>query len=113
MSRGGGPLELPGLYWDVEKQRYFPLASKPKTKSTDTDLGERQPPLQNGVDDGTVPSGSAASRPPMAKMLREMRRGTLSYSGLVNATQYENLYQSYGVFHVFMDVYLAKCKGPL
>ena len=26
------PRELPGLYWDHEKNRYFPLSSKPKPK---------------------------------------------------------------------------------
>lgn len=24
------PVELPGLYWDEERNRYFPLSSKPK-----------------------------------------------------------------------------------
>ena len=79
---------MPGLYWDDEKQRYFPVASKPKNKLTaSADSGERQPSLKNVVDDSTVPSGSAAPRAPVAKMLREMRKGTLSYSGLVHVTQ--------------------------
>ncbi|THH03903.1 hypothetical protein EW145_g5916 [Phellinidium pouzarii] len=30
MSRDGKPLELPGLYWDETRRRYFPLSSRPK-----------------------------------------------------------------------------------
>ncbi|KAF8073882.1 hypothetical protein FPV67DRAFT_1560201 [Lyophyllum atratum] len=36
------PAELPGLYWDEERNRYFPLSSKPKTP---------QPPKPQAKDD--------------------------------------------------------------
>ncbi|KAI5121080.1 hypothetical protein M0805_008593 [Coniferiporia weirii] len=32
MSRDGKPLDLPGLYWDETRRRYFPLSSRPKRK---------------------------------------------------------------------------------
>ncbi|KAH8114711.1 hypothetical protein DFH11DRAFT_1855309 [Phellopilus nigrolimitatus] len=35
MSRDGKPLELPGLYWDEERRRYFPMSSRPKRKTED------------------------------------------------------------------------------
>ncbi|OCB88231.1 hypothetical protein A7U60_g4636 [Sanghuangporus baumii] len=35
MTRDGKPLELPGLYWDEERRRYFPIASRAKRKSID------------------------------------------------------------------------------
>ncbi|KAL5482471.1 hypothetical protein ACEPAI_9065 [Sanghuangporus weigelae] len=35
MTRDGKPLELPGLYWDEERRRYFPIASRPKRKAID------------------------------------------------------------------------------
>ena len=84
MSRGGRPLELPGLYWDEEKQRYFPIASKPKVDVVHEKLG---------VKDVKQAAFSKRQRPselrtPPAKMLRDMRRGVLSYSGLAHTNQY-------------------------
>lgn len=52
MSRNGRPLELPGLYWDEERNRYFPISSKPngrpaKRKVEETDGLEPSVPIAN------------------------------------------------------------------
>lgn len=52
MSRNGRPLELPGLYWDEERNRYFPTSSKPngrpaKRKVEETDSLEPSVPNAN------------------------------------------------------------------
>ncbi|EJC97822.1 uncharacterized protein FOMMEDRAFT_137223 [Fomitiporia mediterranea MF3/22] len=83
MSRGGKPLDLPGLYWDDEKKRYFPIASRPKRKTTDE--GPRETPYKVSDDNRRQTEGhrSAAT----ATYPRALRIGTKGYSQRARITQ--------------------------
>lgn len=85
MSRNGRPLDLPGLYWDEEKCRYFPIASRPKASAI-----AEQSRVQNTRQDETPVVYEQEVSPrtmPMSRILREMRGGRLSASGLADAMQ--------------------------
>lgn len=55
------PRDLPGLYWDEEKKRYFPLTSKPKTlpgrvlPGVHPEHAGHRLPLQAPLDEGPLP----------------------------------------------------------
>lgn len=36
------PMELPGFYFDIEKNRYFPLSSRPTPKRRDLESGSKE-----------------------------------------------------------------------
>lgn len=111
MSRGGRPLDLPGLYWDEEKRRYFPIGSKLKAQVAAekpmVKIVEDERPL--GKSHGTPATGTLTAR-----NLREIRRGGLSYSGLLHTAQYvfTNLLKTNLLKRVLFDrfsVFSVKC----
>ena len=63
--------DLPGLYWDEAKKRYFPLSSKPKTSSQPSHS------LQPSSDELDATIGQSASMPSSGRYVKRKRGGVL------------------------------------
>lgn len=81
MARDGKPLDLPGLYWDEERRRYFPIASRPKRKTIDED--QAQAATTFTTDGRPVQVQPAA----MSRYLKACRTGSGSYSQRVRIAE--------------------------
>ncbi|KAG5646518.1 hypothetical protein DXG03_003285 [Asterophora parasitica] len=74
------PMQLPGLYWDAERNRYFPLSSKPKVPAAISQSGPKKHESSEAA--------TAGDRPTATRSLKRKRISTWNATELSRTTCY-------------------------